>query len=388
MTVRRPNLATETRLAHAAAGAGATLPAETVAPAIQRGSTVLAADVKGLYAADKPTYGRQGLASQKAFAAGMCELEGAEFCQLYGSGLAAVTGALMSVLHAGDTLLVTDGVYDPVRNFCESFLTRFGVSVVYYPATAAPEEIFAVAPPSTRALLLESPSSLTFEMVDVPAVAKLARDRGILTLIDNTWGAGLVFKPLDHGVDMSIQALTKYVCGHSDVFLGSVCVRDAKLEALLKRTMIDAGFGVSGEDAYLGLRGLRTLHARFHTQAASALKIARWLETHPAVARVLYPALPSDPGHALWQRDFTGACSLFTLDLHPAPADRVVAAMEGLSLFGLGFSWGGFESLVVPAKPRRAGKPFPSGPLVRLHIGLENPDDLMADIEDAFQVLR
>ena len=346
MTVRRPNLATETRLAHAAAGAGATLPAETVAPAIQRGSTVLAADVKGLYAADKPTYGRQGLASQKAFAAGMCELEGAEFCQLYGSGLAAVTGALMSV------------------------------------------EILALAPPSTRALLLESPSSFTFEMVDVPAVAKLARDRGILTLIDNTWGAGLVFKPLDHGVDMSIQALTKYVCGHSDVFLGSVCVRDAKLEALLKRTMIDAGFGVSGEDAYLGLRGLRTLPARFHTQAASALKIARWLETHPAVARVLYPALPSDPGHILWQRDFTGACSLFTLDLHPAPADKVVAAMEGLSLFGLGFSWGGFESLVVPAKPRRAGKPFPSGPLVRLHIGLENPDDLMADIEDAFQVLR
>jgi cysteine-S-conjugate beta-lyase len=292
------------------------------------------------------------------------------------------------VLQAGDTILVTDGVYQPVRRFCTGLLRRFGVETIFYPADAAAEEILALAPPQTRLILMESPASQTFEMVDVPAVARLARDRGILTMIDNTWAAGLVFRPLDHGVDLSAQALTKYVCGHSDVFLGSVCVNSPELEAALRQTMVDAGFAVTGEEAYQGLRGLRTLPTRFARHAASAMEVATWLQQQPEVARVLYPAMPQDRFHDLWRRDYAGACGLFSVELHPMPNAVVERLLDGLKLFGLGFSWGGFESLATLAVPTRTARRWTGGPIVRLSIGLESPGDLIADLDQALTRIR
>ncbi len=384
----RPPASLETRIVHAAAGAGARLPAETVGPAIQKASTVLLPNTAALFDSSRPTYGRQGLASQMALAGALCELENARFCQLYGSGLAAITGALMSVLKSGDTILVTDGVYQPVRRFCDGLLRRFGVRTLYYPADAAPEAIIALAPDETRLILIESPASLTFEMTDTPTLARLARTRGILTLMDNTWAAGFAFRPLDHGVDLSVQALTKYVCGHSDVFLGSVCVKDPALEHLLKQTMIDAGFAVSGEDAYQGLRGLRTLPTRFDRHGASALEVARWFQQQPETARVLYPALPEDAGHALWRRDYDRACGLFGVELRPMAEADVARFLDGLRLFGLGFSWGGFESLATLSRPTRTARPWTGGPLVRFSIGLESPGDLIADLDQALTQIR
>ncbi len=376
----------ETRLVHAATGAGGRLPAESVAPAIQKGSTVLLPNAASLYDHSIPNYGRQGLAAQKALAEAMCDLEGAKFCQLYGSGLAAVTGALMSILHSGDTILVTDGVYHPVRRFCGEFLNRFGVETIYYPADASPSEIMALATTSTRLIFIESPASLTFEMVDVAAVVQMARARGILTMADNTWGAGLSFRPLEHGVDLSMQALTKYVCGHSDVFLGSVCTNNPQVEAALKLAMIIAGFSVSAEDAYQGLRGLRTLPLRFARHGESGLIVARWLQQRPEVARVLHPALPGDPGHDIWSRDYKGACGLLGVELVDMPQHHVERILNCLKLFGLGFSWGGFESLAIVSKPTRTAKPWAGGPLIRLNIGLETPEDLISDLQQAFEV--
>jgi cystathionine beta-lyase len=384
----RPVGSRETRIVHAAAGAGASLPAETVGPAIQKASTVLLPNTAALFDTSKPTYGRQGLASQMALSQAMCELENARFCQLYGSGLAALTGALLSVLKAGDVILVTDGVYQPVRRFCGGLLRRFGVRTIFYPADATPDAILALAPPETRLILIESPASQTFEMTDTPTLTRLARDRGILTLMDNTWAAGFAFRPLDHGVDMSAQALTKYVCGHSDVFLGSVCVNDPALETQLRHTMIDAGFAVTGEDAYQGLRGLRTLPTRFDRHAASALEVARWFQQQPETARVLYPALPEDRFHSLWKRDYDRACGLFGVELNPMSDARVERFLDSLRLFGLGFSWGGFESLATLSRPTRTASPWTGGPLVRFSIGLESPGDLIADLDQALSQTR
>ena len=382
-----PSPSLETRLVHAAAGAGGRLPAESVGPAIQKASTVLMPNAASLYDHNRPTYGRQGMASQKALADAICDLEGAQFCQLYGSGLAAATGALLSVLKAGDTLLVTDGVYHPVRLFCDEFLNRFGIATDYYPADAAPDQIMALAKAQTRLILIESPASLTFEMTDVPALAAMARARGILTMADNTWGAGLSFRPLEHGVDMSMQALTKYVCGHSDVFLGSVCTNNPRVEADLKRAMIIAGFAVSAEDAYQGLRGLRTLPTRFARHGESGLIVARWLQTRPEVARVLHPALPENLGHDIWRRDYQGTCGLFGVELVAMPHDKVEAILNNLKLFGLGFSWGGFESLAILSRPTRTVSQWKGGPLIRLHIGLESPADLIEDLRQALDMV-
>lgn len=383
-----PEQSRETRIVHSAAGAGASLPAETVGPAIQKASTILLPNTAALFDSSRPNYGRQGLASQMALSQAMCELENARFCQLYGSGLAALTGALVSVLAAGDVILVTDGVYQPVRRFCDGQLQRFGVRTIFYPADASPDAILAICPPETRLILIESPASQTFEMTDVPQLARLARARGILTLMDNTWAAGLAFRPLEHGVDLSAQALTKYVCGHSDVFLGSVCVNDPALEHALRQTMIDAGFAVTGEDAYQGLRGLRTLPTRFARHAASALEVARWFQQQPETARVLYPALPQDRFHALWKRDYDQACGLFGVELNPMPEAEVERFLDGLRLFGLGFSWGGFESLATLSRPTRTASPWTGGPLVRFSIGLESPGDLIADLDQALTRLR
>jgi cystathionine beta-lyase len=372
----------ETRLIRA--GQGAAPGAKTVGPAVQKGSTVLLPDAASLYA-DKGqlTYGRQGLSAQFALRAALTELEHATQVTLYPSGLAAVTGALLAVLKAGDEVLVTDAIYKPTRRFCDHVLKRFGVTTRYFDPRQPPEALVGEASDATRVILMESPGSLGFEMQDVGRVAALARDRGILSMADNTWAAGYLYKPLDHGVDISVQALTKYVAGHSDVFMGSAAVRDASLAQSLENGIHDLGWAVAGEEAYQVLRGLRTLSIRMARQRESGLAVAAWLRERPQVVQVLHPALPGAPDHDLWKRDYTGACGLFAFSLTPGPEAAVNVFLDELKLFGLGFSWGGFESLAISCDPQlkvRKFRPDYGGPLIRLHIGLEEPDDLIADL--------
>ena len=378
----------ETRLIRA--GASPKTLAKTVGPPIQKGSTVLLPDAASLYDDDKLlTYGRQGLAAQSALQDALAEMEGAKGVTLYPSGLSALTGALLAVLKAGDEVLVTDAIYKPSRRFCDHVLTRFGVGVRYFDPQATAEDLMAMASSSTRLILMESPGSLTFEMQDMARVAALAKARDILTAADNTWGAGYLLKPLEHGVDISIQALTKYVGGHSDVFMGSAAARDPNLVQALDSGVLHLGWAVTGEDAYQMLRGLRTLPTRLAKQGESGLAIAAWLRDQPEVAAVYHPGLPGCPDHELWARDYRGACGLFALALTPGPETAVNAFLDELELFGLGFSWGGFESLAVSCDPqlktRRIKRDY-AGPLIRLHIGLENPDDLIADLKGALAV--
>lgn len=364
--------------------------ARTVGPPIQKGSTVLLPDAASLYDEGRITYGRAGLAAQEALMAALAELEHARAVRLFPSGLAAVAGSILAVVKAGDEVLVTDSAYKPTRRFCDRVLSRFGVPVRYFAPDAAPEAVMALAGPATRLIVLETPGSLTFEMQDVPAIAALARARGVLTLIDNTWAAGLLFKPLDHGVDLSVQALTKYVGGHSDVFMGSAAVTAPALEQALDRAIMDFGWSVAAEDAYQMLRGLRTLPTRLARCGGSSLEVAAWLAKQPEVARVLHPALPGAPGHALWRRDYAGAAGLFAVVLKPAPDRAVEAFLDALRLFGLGFSWGGFESLALNCDPQfdvRRQRPAFEGPVVRLNVGLEDPDDLVADLRRGLDAL-
>ena len=360
--------------------------AKTVGPPIQRGSTVLMPNAEALYDHDQMTYGRQGLAAQAALQDALASLEHAVGVALYPSGLAAVTGALLAVLKAGDEILVVDTIYAPTRRFCDHVLKRYGVGVRYFDPYVAPESLVGGAPEAVRLILMESPGSLTMEMQDMGRVAELARKRGVLTACDNTWGAGLLYKPLQHGIDLSIQALTKYVGGHSDVFMGSAAARDPALVRKLNDGVLHLGWAVSPDDAYLMLRGLRTLPARLARQGESGLVVAGWLGAQPEVAALYHPALPGSPDHALWKRDFTGTASLFTFALQPAPERAVNAFLDALKLFGLGFSWGGFESLAISVDPQlgqRKVKRRHPGPLVRLHIGLEDPADLIDDLRQA-----
>ena len=375
----------DTRLLHTRRETGPEV--RTVGPPIQKGSTVLLPSATALY--DDPdaiTYGRSGLGVHQALENAMCELEAAVGVSFFPSGLAAVTAAMMAVLRAGDEVLVSDAIYKPTRRFCDRFLARYGVRTTYYSPRATPDDLMKLAGPGTRLIVLESPGSLTFEMQDVPAIAAAARSRGILTLADNTWAAGLYFRPLDHGVDISVQALTKYVGGHSDVFMGSAAARDERLVAALREQVLDLGWATPPEDAYMMLRGLRTLPTRLARHASSGLKVADRLKRHPRVLDVLHPALPHSPDHAIWRRDFTGASGLFAFVIKPGPTRRPLAFLDALRVFGLGFSWGGFESLALDCDPQfgvRASRPSFGGPVVRLSIGLEDPDDLIADLEQA-----
>ncbi|MDB5460795.1 MAG: metC, partial [Caulobacteraceae bacterium] len=368
------------------AGSGAAPAAKTVSPPLQRGSTVLLPNARALYDTSAPTYGRLGLSMQTALAEAVGELEGSGPARLFPSGLAAVTGTLLALLKAGDEILVTDCVYGPSRRFCEGLLKRYGVRTRYFAADAAPDTVMGMVGPDTRLILLESPGSLTFEIQDVPAIARLARERGVLTVIDNTWGAGLLYNPLSLGVDVSVQALTKYVGGHSDVFMGAACSLDDRMLGRIDAFLRDFGLGVSPDDAYFMLRGMRTLEVRLRRHGENALKVAQWLQGQGEVARVLCPALPGAPGHMLWKRDFSGLNGLFGLVLQSGPEAAVEAFIDSLQLFGLGFSWGGFESLAIHCDPQLAFRPQApalGGPLVRLHVGLEDPDDLIADLRRA-----
>jgi cystathionine beta-lyase len=357
-----------------------------VNPPVHRASTILFDSVAEMRAAapefGKLYYGLHGTATQWALAEALTELEpGAAGTMLYSSGLAAVTAALLSVLSAGDELLMTDGVYGPTRRFCDGFLKRYGVATTYYDPMAG-AGIAGLIGERTRAIFLESPASLTMEVQDVPAICAAAQARGVATLLDNTWATPLFFPALAAGVDLAILAGTKYVGGHADVMIGSVTANSAWY-AKLERTSWDLGQSVSPDDAWLASRGLRTMSVRLRRHEESALRIARWLAEQPQVAAVLHPALPDCPGHALWARDFKGSTGLFSFVLRGGGDSERTRFIEGLELFGIGYSWGGYESLVVPADPERlrtATRWQADGPLVRLHIGLEDADDLIDDL--------
>ncbi|HEU5018970.1 MAG TPA: cystathionine beta-lyase [Pseudolabrys sp.] len=335
-------------------------------------------------------YGRRGTPTTEALQDALRAIEGEQcaYVALLPSGLAAISTALLSVAGSGDHILVTDSVYRPTRNFCDGLFARMGVRTTYYDPGigAAIADLFE---PSTRAVFVEAPGSQSFEMQDIPAIAAAAHARNAVVLMDNTWATPLYFDAFDKGVDLSIQAGTKYIGGHSDIMFGCVSANAATAEAL-KDTVNFLGACVGPDDVYLALRGLRTLDVRLARHFESGLRVARWLARRPEVSRVLYPALEGDPGHALWKRDFTGASGLFSLVLKPVSEKAVHAFMDALTLFGMGYSWGGFESLVILfdcAEYRTATQWTPEGPTLRMHIGLEDTGDLIADLQHGFEAM-
>jgi cysteine-S-conjugate beta-lyase len=358
-----------------------------VNPPVWRASTVLFDSVAEMRAANPPAdgrlhYGRNGTPTHWALAEALTEFEpGAAGTRLYPSGVAAIASALLAVLESGDELLMVDSVYAPTRAFCDDLLARMGVRTLYYdPLIGAGIE--ALFTERTRAVFMESPGSLTFEVQDVPAIAAAARSRGVATLIDNTWATPLLFTALEKGVDLAILACTKYVVGHADVMLGSVTAAPALWPRIEKATRA-LGQHASPDDAYLAARGLRTLAVRLRQHERSALAVARWLAEQPQVARVIHPALPGCPGHEHWQRDFNGASGLFSFVLKGGGDAERADFVDHLRHFGIGYSWGGFESLALPIDPARVRSvtaPKEAGPMVRLHIGLEDPDDLIDDL--------
>ncbi len=353
---------------------------------VYRASTILFPDYAAMSGPEPEyTYGRRGTPTTRSFEDAISDLEGAARTVTVPSGLNAIAIAILSVCNAGDHLLVADNAYGPTRTFCDRTLKRLGITSSYY---APGDDIAPLLQPNTKAVFCESPGSLTFEMQDIPALAKTAHAHGASVLMDNTWATPIFFQPLQHGVDLSIQAATKYVGGHADVMLGYISANDSHA-ARLHQTHGDMGLYASGDDCFLGLRGLRTLPVRLARHQETGLKLARWLEAHPEVARILHPALESDPGHALWKRDFSGACGLFGVILKPAPEKAVAAFVDGLAHFGLGWSWGGFESLIVPAHIKRTARSFAAeGPVLRIHAGLEDADDLIADLDLGLERLR
>jgi cystathionine beta-lyase len=335
-------------------------------------------------------YGRRGTPTSEALENAIREIEGPACAgvSLLPSGLAAISVALLSVLRSGQHVLVTDSCYGPTRTFCDTVLTRYGIATTYYDPLVGGgiNELFQ---PNTRAVFVEAPGSLSFEMQDIPAIAAAAHAKGALVLMDNTWASPLYFRALDKGVDLSIQSGTKYIGGHSDVMLGTVSANPETC-APLRELVGTLGLCVGPDDMFLGLRGLRTMGVRLAQHQQSGLAVARWLEARPEVLRVLHPALPAHPGHAIWKRDFTGACGLFSVVFKPVPDKAVHAFLNALTLYGIGASWGGYESLAIPfnCKPIRTASAWaPGGPTVRLHIGLEAVSDLIADLERGFAAM-
>ncbi len=367
-----------------------------VNPPVYRASTILFPTTAEWEASRDPAkrfdvvrYGQLGTPTTFALEEAIAAIEGGYRAMLLPSGLAAVTVALQALLTAGDHLLMVDTAYAPTRHFCDAILPRGGVTTTYYDPLIG-GGIRSLFRPETRVVFLESPGSLTFEVQDVPAIAAAAHASGLAVVMDNTWATPYFFPAIARGVDVSIQAATKYVGGHADVMLGTITTTEAMYQPV--RAMVaELGLCVSPDDAYLALRGLRTLGIRLERHQRNALRVAHWLQGRPEVARVLYPALPDDPGHSIWRRDFTGASGLLGLILQPVSRVALAAMLDGLELFGMGASFGGFESLAIPVDPgpvRSATRWGERRPCLRLHIGLEDPDDLIADLTRGFERMR
>jgi cysteine-S-conjugate beta-lyase len=335
-------------------------------------------------------YGAYGTPTTFALADAVAQLEGGAGAAVVSSGLAAVTMALASFLKTGDHVLMVDSVYGPTREFCDTILRNWGVAVTYYDPLLG-SEISKLFQPATRVVFTESPGSLTFEVQDIPAIGRVAHQHNALVLMDNTWATPLFFKPFEHGVDISIQAGTKYISGSSDQVIGIITAATEALFQQVKDTTMVIGEIAAPDECYLALRGMRSMGARLRQQQDAALKITRWLQNRPEVKRLLYPALPEDPGYKLWQRDFSGASSLFGLILHERSEKIVARMVDHYRYFKIGASWGGYESLVIPANPKgiRTAVPWAEdGYVLRYHVGLEDPDDLISDLEDGFERLR
>jgi len=361
-----------------------------VNPPVYHASTVLYRTAEDLVAhRARYRYGRLGTPTSEALETALRELEGPDCAgvALLPSGLSAISTALLAVLRAGDAVLVADNVYRPTRNFCDNILARMGIPTTYFDSTAG--DVVRLIQPNTRVVFVEAPGSQSFEMPDVPAIAAAAHAAGAVVLIDNTWATPLYFRPFEKGVDLSIQAGTKYIVGHSDVMFGTVSATPA-LWPHLQKTVHLMGLCVGPDDMYLALRGLRTMGVRLPRHYESGLHMARWLAQRPEVLRVLHPALETHPGHELWRRDFSGASGLFSIVLKAVPQRAVNAFLDALSLFGMGFSWGGYESLVIwfdCGEYRTATSWDPGGPTLRFHIGLEDVSDLIADLERGFAAM-
>ncbi len=330
-------------------------------------------------------YGRKGTPTQWALEEALTELEGADGTMLFPSGIAAVTTAILSLVKAGDHILITDSAYEPTRTFANGMLKAMNIETQFYdPLLGA--DIANLIQPNTSVIVTESPGSLTFEVQDIPAIVAAAKEKGVSTITDNTWATPLFFKPLEHGIDISVEACTKYIGGHSDSMIGSASAKGPAWKKL-QRTAFQMGHMVSPDDAFLTSRGLRTLGVRMKTHQENALVVAAWLKKHPMVEKVLHPAFEDCPGHATWARDFKGSCGLFAIVLKEGSYPDTAALVDDMKLFKMGFSWGGYESLILPSDPsnfRTATKWQAPGPLLRLHIGLEDPDDLIADLEAGF----
>ncbi len=357
---------------------------------VYRGSTVLYPTLEKLKSRQQAyTYGRRATPTTHALEQAITDLEGGAATILTSSGLAAVTTALLAFVQAGDHILVTDSVYQPTRTFCDKLLARLGVETTYYDPLAG-DRIASLIRGNTRLIFAESPGSQTFEMQDIPAIAKIAKAKNLWLIADNTWASPLFCSPLKLGADVSIQAATKYIVGHADAMLGAVTA-NARASKYLDNAKEALGTCPGSEETYLGLRGLRTLDVRLQRHMTSGIEMALWLEQRPEIARVMHPALPSHPGHALWQRDFSGATGLFCAILKPTSDKALAAFLDHLKLFAMGYSWGGFESLVIPFDPagyRTATKWAEPGPALRFHIGLDAVEDLKKDLSEGFERMR
>jgi cystathionine beta-lyase len=364
-----------------------------VNPPVYRVSTVVFPTYGELQAGakqpfDSMRYGRHGTPTSFAFEEAVCALEGGYRSIATCSGQAAIASTLAALLQAGDHALIADSVYHPTRSYCVDHLARYGVEIEFYDPLIG-SGIAKLMRPNTKLVYTESPGSLTFEVQDIPAIAEAAHRHGAIVAIDNTWGTPIFFKALEKGVDISVQSATKFLVGHSDAMLGVITCKHEEHWRRIKNSMAVSGVAAGSEEVFLGLRGIRTLNVRLRRHQESGLKVARWLQAHPLVTKVMHPALPQDPGHALWKRDFEGACGLFGIELKNAPFKAVEALVDRRKHFGIGFSWGGYESLILPtvgAVHRTATNWQPSGPTVRLHIGLEDPDDLIADLEEGLKL--
>ena len=366
-----------------------------VNPPVYRASTILFRSVQDLrdryrHKYETVTYGRDGTPTHRVLAEAFTALEGSERAVILPSGVAAVSTALLTCLSPGDSLLMVDSAYEPTREICNGLLAKIGIETIYYDPTIG-GAIASLIKPNTKAIYLESPGSLTFETQDIPAIVAAAKQAGCRTILDNTWATPLFFKPPLHGIDIGVYSASKYIGGHSDMMMGILTCPAALHKAAAKMAHGYLGHAVSADDSYSALRGLRTLHARLAQHQETALILARWLADRPEVEQVLHPALPGTPGHELWKRDYAGASGLFAVVLKPCEMEQVDRMLDGMRLFGMGYSWGGYESLMIRAdlKNCRTAKPWHAvGRTLRIHAGLEDPADLIADLEDGLARFR